>query len=93
MLLDASNHRVVVTVEDGVRIGGAGTHLADALAELDRGLKRPPVASLGVPLQYLPHAKPASIHARLGLDGPGIAAAARHLLEAALGAPAGVETS
>jgi 1-deoxy-D-xylulose-5-phosphate synthase len=93
MLLDASNHRVVVTVEDGVRIGGAGTHLADALAQLDRGVKRPPVTSLGVPLQYLPHAKPASIHARLGLDGPGIAAAARHLLEAALTTPAGVETS
>lgn len=93
MLLDALNHRLVVTVEDGVRVGGAGTHLADALSELERGSKRPPVVSLGVPLEYLPHAKPARIHAQLGLDGRGIAESTRHLLEAALGAPAGVQTS
>jgi 1-deoxy-D-xylulose-5-phosphate synthase len=93
MLLDALNHRLVVTVEDGVRVGGAGTHLGDALSELERGPKRPPVVSLGVPLEYLPHAKPARIHAQLDLDGRGIAETTRHLLEAALGAPAGVPTS
>ena len=31
MLADALDHRLVVTAEDGVRIGGAGTFLADAL--------------------------------------------------------------
>ena len=31
MLDDAARHRVVVTAEDGIRQGGAGMFLADAL--------------------------------------------------------------
>jgi hypothetical protein len=31
---------------------------------------------------YIPQAKPAAIHAELGLDGPGLAAAARELVAA-----------
>jgi 1-deoxy-D-xylulose-5-phosphate synthase len=92
MLLDAAGHALVVTVEDGVRIGGAGTHLADALGELEQGPRRPPVMCLGVPLDYIPHAKPARIHAQLGLDGPGIAAFTRQALESTIPAPASLET-
>jgi len=33
MLTDAAGHRVVITVEDGVRMGGAGMFLADALRQ------------------------------------------------------------
>ena len=29
MLADAARHRLVITVEDGVRMGGAGMYLAD----------------------------------------------------------------
>jgi 1-deoxy-D-xylulose-5-phosphate synthase len=81
MLADAASHRLVVTVEDGVREGGAGAFMAQALAELASG--GPPVLVLGTPTAYLPHGKPAAIRARLGLDGPGIAGAC---VRAAIGA-------
>jgi len=73
MLADARRHRLVVTVEDGVRQGGAGTAVADALAAYDV-----PVLVLGVPDRYLAQGTRAGILATLGLDGPGIAAAARN---------------
>jgi deoxyxylulose-5-phosphate synthase len=41
------------------------------------------VLVLGAPLEYIPHAKPAAILARLGLDGEGIAESARRVLAAA----------
>jgi 1-deoxy-D-xylulose-5-phosphate synthase len=64
----------VVTAEDGVRDGGAGMAMADAIAELDEGRAAPPVLVLGTPDRYIPQAKPAQIHSELGLDGPGLAA-------------------
>jgi len=76
MLADAARHRLVVTVEDGIRLGGAGTAIADALARLsDGGGLRPLVLTLGTPAAYIAQAPPARIHAQLGLDAPGIAAA------------------
>jgi 1-deoxy-D-xylulose-5-phosphate synthase len=83
MLDDAAGHPLVVTVEDGTRVGGAGAFIADALAELDAGRARPPVLVLGVPVSYIPQAKPAQILAELGLDGPGVA---RSIAEARSGA-------
>ncbi len=80
MLSDAVKHPLVVTVEDGVRVGGAGSHIDAALARLDE--TRPPVRTLGTPLEFIPQAKPASILTRLGLDGPGIAASVEKALEA-----------
>jgi 1-deoxy-D-xylulose-5-phosphate synthase len=74
MLADAARHALVVTVEDGVRVGGAGTFLVDAMRTLpDVDHPQPPVRLLGVPNRYLPHGKPDRILADLGLDGPGIA--------------------
>jgi len=74
MLSDAAAHSLVVTVEDGLRTGGAGTFLIDAmrsLPELDRPL--PPVRMLGLPLEYIRQGKPDAILARLGLDATGVA--------------------
>jgi 1-deoxy-D-xylulose-5-phosphate synthase len=65
----------VVTIEDGIRVGGAGTFLVDtmrALPELDHPL--PPVRMLGLPLEYIPQGRPDSILAKLRLDAPGVAA-------------------
>src|SRR4051794_24959650 len=79
MLTDALRHRLVVTVEDGIRIGGAGTFIADSLSELSRSVaesRTPSVLVLGTPVEYIPHGKAEDIHAALGLDGPGIAASA-----------------
>ena len=81
MLADAAVHRLVVTVEDGFRTGGIGSTIATALGDLS-GDGGPKVITLGVPDEYIPQAKPDTIHARLGLDAAGVAAAVR----AALGA-------
>jgi 1-deoxy-D-xylulose-5-phosphate synthase len=76
MIADAARHALVVTVEDGVREGGAGAFVAQTIADLAAPPRRPtpPVLVLGTPTAYIPHGKPAAIHAQLGLDGPGIAA-------------------
>ena len=79
LVADAARHRVVVTVEDGTRVGGAGSFLADAVAAAG-GAEVPPVVVLGTPVAYIPQARAARIHAELGLDGPGVAASARAAL-------------
>ena len=73
MLADAARHGLVVTAEDGIRVGGAGSAISEALAALDPGRPAPPLIMLGVPLSYIRQGKPDHIHAVLGLDGPGIA--------------------
>ncbi len=83
MVADAAAHPLVVTVEDGVRHGGAGTAVADAVAGLSSGRPGAPVLVLGVPDAYVPQAPPSRIHADLGLDGPGVAASVIRALEAA----------
>jgi len=80
MLADAARHPFVITVEDGLRDGGVGSMVADRLAELTTGRPAPRVRVLGVPAAYLPHGKPDAILSDLGLDGPGVAAAALTLL-------------
>nr|MDJ0791820.1 transketolase C-terminal domain-containing protein [Acidimicrobiia bacterium] len=72
MLDDAAQHELVVTVEDGFRQGGAGTGIETALRDMGSDV---PVTVMGVPIEYYPHADPDVILSRLGLDGPGIAAA------------------
>ncbi|MDA8391672.1 MAG: 1-deoxy-D-xylulose-5-phosphate synthase [Actinomycetota bacterium] len=74
MIADALAHKLVVTIEDGIRTGGAGTWLAAVMAESapDRG-ELPAVAHLGVPLEFIPQAKPDDILARLRLDADGVA--------------------
>ena len=85
MLADALEHPAVVTMEDGLRDGGAGSAIADALGQLaaTTGRDAPRVSVLGVPARYLPQGKPDDILAELGLDAGGIAAAARTLVETA----------
>ncbi|MGD1012558.1 MAG: 1-deoxy-D-xylulose-5-phosphate synthase [Acidimicrobiales bacterium] len=73
---------VVVTAEDGLAHGGAGSYLvheAERVAE-ELGLAGPRSVVLGVPTQYLKHAKPDVILSRLGLDGAGIAESTRRAL-------------
>ena len=79
MIADAASCELVVTAEDGLRAGGAGSAIRDALAE-QSGPSTPRVQVLGVPVAYLPHGKPDAILAHLGLDPPGIAAEVTHLL-------------
>lgn len=74
MILDAAAHALVVTVEDGVRVGGFGSLVSDALQQLE-ATTVPRVTQLGTPDAYLPHGTAAELHAELGLDAVGVAAA------------------
>jgi 1-deoxy-D-xylulose-5-phosphate synthase len=83
MLDEAARFDHVVTVEDGLRVGGIGTAIADELAGRTLGTGRTPrVAVCGTPAEYIPQAKPDAILAELGLDAAGIAATTRSLLGA-----------
>lgn len=75
MVGDAGRHGLVVTIEDGIRSGGAGSFITDAIADLTESRVSPPVLTLGIPTAFVAHGKQAGILAQLGLDGPGIAAA------------------
>ncbi|MGH9106302.1 MAG: 1-deoxy-D-xylulose-5-phosphate synthase [Acidimicrobiales bacterium] len=81
MVADAGGHDFVVTVEDGIRNGGAGHFITDAIADLNASRQSPPVLNLGIPTAYIPHAKADRILSQLGLDGPGIAASIFRAIE------------
>ena len=82
MLADAAGHRLVVTIEDGLRDGGAGSAITDALSKL-APVGGPEVRVLGVPSVYLSQGKPDVILSRLGLDSEGVADEVRSHLSSA----------
>ena len=86
MVADALGHDIVVTVEDGIRQGGAGMFLADAIRAAVPLGEAPPVVTLGIPRAYLAQGKPDRILSDLGLDGPGLAASVLEALHG-VGAP------
>ena len=77
MIADAARHRAVVTCEDGIRDGGIGMSIADAVHDLSATL---PVRVLGLPARFIPQGSADRILSSLGLDADGIAAAARRAL-------------
>lgn len=66
----AAGHRLVVTVEDGVRIGGVGDALAQAMRDADVQV---PLRDLGVPADWHPHGSRTQILADLGLTAQDVA--------------------
>ncbi len=80
MVADALRHDAVITAEDGIRQGGAGMFLADAIRTSCPGGAAPPVTSLGIPRAYIPQGKADDILGQLGLDGPGLAGSVRSAL-------------
>lgn len=66
----AGEHRLVVTVEDGVRAGGVGDALAKAMRDADLMV---PLRDLGVPSVWQPHGTRAQILADLGLTAQDVA--------------------
>jgi 1-deoxy-D-xylulose-5-phosphate synthase len=66
----AAEHRLVVSVEDGVRTGGVGDALGQAMR--DAGLAVP-LCTLGVPADWHPHGTRAEILADLGLTAQDVA--------------------
>ncbi len=66
----ARSHKLVVTIEDGVRAGGVGDALAKALR--DAGVDVP-LRDLGVPVDWHPHGTRAELLADLGLTAQDVA--------------------
>ncbi len=77
LIEDAARHRLVVTIEDGLRDGGIGATIRDRLD--DAGFTGR-VRVLGVPTEYIDHGKPDAILSRFGLDAAGVAATVRRHL-------------
>ena len=66
MIADAAAHDRVITIEDGIRDGGIGMSVADAVCSIDQSTH---VDVLGLPTKFIPHdPKSDAILARFGLD-------------------------
>jgi 1-deoxy-D-xylulose-5-phosphate synthase len=66
----AAAHRIVVTIEDGIRVGGIGTRIRQDLREAGVDTA---VTELGLPDQFLDHGSRAQILERVGLTPQAIA--------------------
>ncbi|MFZ3004289.1 MAG: 1-deoxy-D-xylulose-5-phosphate synthase [Undibacterium umbellatum] len=65
----AASHDELVTVEEGCTMGGAGSAVAEAMAEA--GIHKP-LLILGLPDRFVDHGDPALLLAQCGLDAAGI---------------------
>lgn len=74
----------VLTVEEGNVTGGLGTAVAECLFEAGVQV---PFRRHGVPDEHVPVGPPAGLYTHYRLDGPGIAAVARELLDTSKGTP------
>jgi 1-deoxy-D-xylulose-5-phosphate synthase len=66
----AAQHRLVVTLEDGVRAGGVGDAVAKALRDAEVWV---PLRDIGVPVGWHPHGSRSEVLADLGLTAPDVA--------------------
>jgi 1-deoxy-D-xylulose-5-phosphate synthase len=76
----AAAHRAVLTVEDGTRVGGFGSAVAELLGDTGVAV---PVRRLGIPDRFVEHGAQALLLSELGLDADGVARSARELLATA----------
>ncbi len=68
----AADHDLLVTIEEGAVMGGAGSAVAEALAAASI---QKPLLHLGLPDKFIEHGDPAKLLAAIGLDAAGIEAA------------------
>ncbi|MEW5771818.1 MAG: 1-deoxy-D-xylulose-5-phosphate synthase [Pseudomonadota bacterium] len=73
----AANHDYLVTIEENVVMGGAGSAVAECLARI--GITKP-LLQLGLPDRFVEHGDHATLLARCGLDAAGIEASVKKLL-------------
>ena len=66
----AAEHRLVVTVEDNVRVGGVGSTIAQALRD---ARVHTPLRDFGIPAEFLDHANRGEVLEQIGLTGQRIA--------------------
>ena len=75
----AASHDLLVTVEEGCIMGGAGSAVAEALAAAGVVI---PLMQLGLPDRFIDHGDAPQLLASCGLDAAGIAASVRQRLGA-----------
>ena len=75
----AHEHDLVVTIEENVIAGGAGSGVAEELAAAGIAV---PILHLGLPDHFIDHGDPTFLLAHVGLDAKGIAAAVAARLDA-----------
>ncbi|MEG0148220.1 MAG: 1-deoxy-D-xylulose-5-phosphate synthase [Comamonas sp.] len=80
LLKVAAEHELIVTLEEGSIMGGAGSAVLETLAA--QGLCKP-VLQLGLPDQFIEHGDPVKLLALQGLDAAGIEASIRQRLAVA----------
>jgi 1-deoxy-D-xylulose-5-phosphate synthase len=73
----AASHDLLVTVEEGCIMGGAGSAVAEALAAAGVVM---PLMQLGLPDRFIDHGDAPQLLASCGLDAAGIAASVRQRL-------------
>lgn len=73
----AATHELIVTLEEGCVMGGAGSAVAEALAAA--GIVKP-LLQLGLPDRFIDHGDAQQLLAQCGLDAAGIAASVRKRL-------------
>jgi 1-deoxy-D-xylulose-5-phosphate synthase len=73
----AQTHDLLVTTEENVVMGGAGSAVAECLTALGLANK---VLHLGLPDRFVEHGDPATLLARCGLDAAGIEASVSHYI-------------
>ncbi|NBU59165.1 MAG: 1-deoxy-D-xylulose-5-phosphate synthase [Betaproteobacteria bacterium] len=76
----AQNHDLLVTVEEHVVQGGAGSACAEGLVALGERIPMVQIHHLGLPDRFIDQGDHATLLAMEGLDGPGIEASVRGLL-------------
>ena len=74
LLQVAASHQALVTVEDGARLGGAGSAVMEALHAAGVQI---PVLQLGLADEFIEHGDPHRLMALQGLDAAGIEASVR----------------
>ncbi|ACY34269.1 MULTISPECIES: 1-deoxy-D-xylulose-5-phosphate synthase [Comamonas] len=79
LLQIAADHELIVTLEEGCVMGGAGSAVMESLAA--HGLSKS-VLQLGLPDEFIEHGDPAKLLALQGLDAAGIEASIRKRLAA-----------
>jgi 1-deoxy-D-xylulose-5-phosphate synthase len=67
----ATEHELLVTVEEGVLSGGFGSAVWEELN--DAGVRLPQILRVGLPDRFVTHGKPALLHAEVGFTGREIA--------------------
>jgi 1-deoxy-D-xylulose-5-phosphate synthase len=79
----ARTHQAIVTIEEGVTMGGAGSAVGEALAAAGLSV---PLMHLGLPDQFVEHGDPGKLLALCGLDAAGIERSVRERFESLLAA-------